>query len=211
MTERDPSTPATVFIATVILVVFGAEMYTGAWRNGNLLPGMGSIVPVLVFQKGEYWRLLTAMFLHGGVVHLVFNLIALWQLGRLYEMLFGTKRFVLVYFVTGIIASIASLLHMHPYSSSVGASGAVFGILGALIFSIRRSPRFRHERWARGVVQQLVFWIVVNIVIGFTIPQIDMAAHIGGLIAGLVLGATLPQKQPPIPPSEAVIDVRALD
>ncbi|HEX6641564.1 MAG TPA: rhomboid family intramembrane serine protease, partial [Thermoanaerobaculia bacterium] len=81
---------------------------------------------------------------------------------------------------------------------------------GAFIFSIRRSPRWRNERWARGVVQQLMFWMIANIVIGFMIPQIDMAAHIGGLVTGLILGATLSQKKPPVPPSQAVIDVSAL-
>jgi rhomboid protease GluP len=214
MNHRHPSSPATLLLMGAILVGFGIEIYTGAWRDWRTLAELGAIVQPYVIHDGEYWRLLTAMFLHGDgtirgdLLHLGMNLYALWQLGRLYEMMFGTRRFVLIYFVSGIAASITSLLH--DAGASVGASGAIFGILGAFIFSIRRSPRWRNERWARSVVQQLMFWMIANIVIGFMIPQIDMAAHIGGLVTGLILGATLPQKEPPLPPSQAVIDVSAL-
>ena len=120
----------------------------------------------------------------------------LWQLGR-FTRSCSERRFLAIYFVTGIGASLTSLLRfllMHTDGASVGASGAIFGILGALIFSIRRSPRWQNERWARSVVQQLMFWIVVNIVIGYYVPQIDKAAHIGGLLAGVLLGATLPAR-----------------
>ncbi len=210
MSERPASAPATLLLFIAIVIGFGLEIATGALQNPFTLARLGAIVPSLVLREDQYWRLLTAMFLHGGVLHLVVNLFALWQLGRLYEMMFGTRRFVMIYFITGLAASITSLLRfvlLEQGGSSVGASGAIFGVLGAFIFSIRRSPRWRHERWARGIVQQLLFWIVVNIAIGFTVPQIDIAAHIGGLVTGLLLGATLPQKEPPLPPSQAVIDV----
>jgi rhomboid protease GluP len=216
MSRRPPATPATFLIIIAILIGFGIEVLTGAWLNFERLANLGAIVPWLVIRDGQYWRLLSAMFLHGDgsltgdLLHLGMNLFALWQLGRLYEMLFGTRRFVLIYFVTGLVASITTLVRftlLHQAGASVGASGAIFGILGALIFSIRRSPRFRHERWARSVVQQLTFWIFANVVIGFAVPQIDLAAHLGGLAAGLLLGATLPQNEPPLPPSQAIIDV----
>lgn len=206
MTQR---APATLVLFIAIVIGFGVEIVTGAWKNDAILAHLGAIVPYYVNDGGQYWRLLSAMFLHGGVVHLVVNLWALWQLGRLYEIMFGTKRFLSIYFVTGIVASITSLVRLTLIGggSSVGASGAIFGVLGAFIFSIRRSPRWKNDRWARSIVQQLMFWIVVNIAIGFTVPQIDMAAHIGGVLTGLLLGATLPQKEPPLPPSQAVIDV----
>ena len=216
MTGRRPPT-ATYLIFGAILLGFVIEIATGAWRDFVKLAYLGAIVPSLIIDHGQFWRLLTAMFLHGDgtiqgtLIHLGVNLWALWQLGRLYEMMFGTRRFVLIYFVSGIAASITSLLRyvlLHQEGSSVGASGAIFGILGAFIFSIRRSPRWRNERWAKSIVQQLLFWIVLNILIGLRIPQIDMAAHMGGLVAGLLLGALLPQREPPLPPSQAVIDVK---
>jgi rhomboid protease GluP len=213
MTDR---APATLLIFIAIVIGFGIEIATGAWVNPGALAQLGAIVPTLVIGDGEYWRLLSAMFLHGdgtargGLLHAGLNLYVLWQLGRLYEIMFGTRRFLLIYFVTGVAASLTTLLRFllsHSDGASVGASGAIFGIMGALIVSIRRSPRWKNERWARSIVQQLMFWIVVNIAIGLTVPQIDMAAHAGGFLAGLLLGATLPQREPPIPPSQAVIDV----
>ena len=215
MNERR-NVPATIILVVAILIGFAIEVLTGAWTDFIKLARLGAIVPTLVIDDGEYWRLLSAMFLHGDgtvrgtLLHLGFNLLALWQLGRLYEMMFGTPRFVLIYFTSGLAASLTSLLHfvmLNKENASVGASGAIFGILGAFIFSIRRSPRWRSNRWARSIVQQLMFWIVANIVIGFTVPQIDMAAHFGGLATGLLLGAMLPHREPPVPPSEAVIDV----
>jgi rhomboid protease GluP len=211
MAGRKPSTPATWALTVGILLGFAIEIVTGAWKNGEQLARLGAIVSEWVIRDGQYWRLVSAMFLHGDgtvrgdLLHLGVNLWALWQLGRLYEIMFGTRRFVLIYFATGIAASITSLLH--NAGASVGASGAIFGILGALVSSIRRSPRFRHERWAKGVIQQLVFWIIVNIAIGMSFPQIDMAAHLGGLVAGLLLGALLPQHDPPPPPAQVTIDV----
>lgn len=213
MTDR---APATLLIFIAIVLGFGFEIATGAWNEPALLAEQGAIVPELVIGKGEYWRLLSAMFLHGdgtargGLLHVGMNLYVLWQLGRLFEIMFGSRRFLVVYFVTGIAASLTTLLRfllLDTNGASVGASGAIFGIMGALIISIRRSARWKNERWARSIVQQLMFWIVVNVVIGFTVPQIDLAAHFGGFVTGLLLGAILPLREPPIPPSQAVIDV----
>lgn len=214
MILRSRQTPATFFLFVAILIGFGIEVVTGAWLDGERLADLGAIVPALVFGEGEYWRLLTAMFLHGDgtvggdALHLVMNLLALWQLGSLYELMFGTKRFLLVYFVSGLIASTASAFHLPDYGASVGASGAIFGILGAFVFSVFRSPRWRHERAARGIVNQVIFWAAANIIIGMRIPQIDMTAHIGGLVTGLLLGF-LPHRPPPPPrPGDVVVDVR---
>jgi rhomboid protease GluP len=208
--------PATLLLFIAIVIGFGAEIATGAWKDPYVLAKLGAIVPSYVLGEGQYWRLVSAMFLHGdgtvrgSLLHVGLNLYVLWQLGRLYEIMFGTRRFLLIYFATGIAASLTTLLRfflLQIDGSSVGASGAIFGIVGALIVSIRRSPRWKNERWTRGVVRQLMFWIAVNIVIGFTVPKIDLAAHAGGFLAGLLLSATLPQREPPLPPSQAVIDV----
>lgn len=209
-------TPGTNFIFAAILLGLVIEVMTGAWLNGARLAQLGAIVPEYI-REGEYWRLLTAMFLHGDgtvvglALHLGMNLLALFQLGSLYEIMFGTRRFVLIYFVAGLAASITSALRLDPWGASVGASGAIFGILGAFVFSVLRSPRWRHERAAKNLVAQCVFWILANIAIGARIPQIDNAAHIGGLVAGLLLGAVLPQKVPPPRPSQATIEVHPYD
>jgi rhomboid protease GluP len=203
-------TPATMILIIVILIAFAFEVVTGMWTNPYRLAMYGSIVPPLI-SEGQYWRLLTAMFLHGDgtpkgtLIHLAVNLMSLYNIGRIYEVLFGSRRFTLIYFVTGIAASITSWMHIT--GSSAGASGAIFGVLGALVSSIQRSPRFRDDRNAKSIVRQCVFWIIVNIVIGFSIPGIDNAAHLGGLAMGLILGWVLPHRVPPAAPGAMVIDV----
>jgi len=194
--------PITKTLLIMIAVVFGFEVLTHAYASDEAMVAMGAIVPGLV-QRGELWRLITSMFLHGGWLHWLANSWALYQLGTLYEVLFGSKRFALIYFSTGIIAGVASSMYNH--GPAVGASGAVFGIMGAFIFSIIRSPLYRHQPWTRSLIAQLVFWIVVNLAIGY-LPFIDNVAHIGGLVSGLLLGL-IPHRIPPPPPSESVIDV----
>jgi rhomboid protease GluP len=200
-------TPATAALLVSIGVVFIAQLFIG-----DTLIAYGANTPMRwLLEHGQYWRLLTSMFLHGDgsipgtVLHFALNIYALLQLGTLYEIMFGTRRFVLIYFASGLIASIASSLHIDGIS--VGASGAVFGILGALVSSIRRSPKYKDDRRAKNIAGQCVFWIIANIVLGFQIPQIDNAAHIGGLIAGILIGALLPYREPPPPPSAAIVDV----
>jgi rhomboid protease GluP len=195
--------PVTMALLIIIAIVFAFEVLTRAYDSDATMIAMGAIVPGLV-QRGELWRLITSMFLHGGWLHWAANSWALYQLGTLYEVLFGWKRFTLIYFVTGIIAGLASSMYNH--GPAVGASGAIFGILGAFIFSIRRSPVYRHQPWTRSLIGQLVFWIVVNIIIGYSLPFIDNVAHIGGLVSGLLLGL-IPHRVPPPPPRESVIDV----
>ncbi len=196
--------PGTAAILAVITVVFVFEWTTGALWNDEKLVAMGAIVPGLL-DRHEYWRIIAAMFLHGNVLHWAANCWALYQLGMLFEVMFGSWRFLMTYFVTGACASIASSLFTH--GASVGASGAILGILGAFIFSIRRSPQWRHEPWTRGLIAQLVFWAVLNIILGFSVEFIDNVAHIAGLVSGLMLGF-IPHRVPPPPPSRSVIDVR---
>lgn len=201
---RRRATPATGILIALILVAFGIESL-----GIPLRPFFANYGP-LVWDYHQYWRLLTALFLHAGLLHLVVNLISLYQLGRLYELMFGTRRFVLIYFVAGLLASVASAWWTN--APSVGASGAIFGVMGALIFSIRRSARFRNDPIARSILAQGVFLIAANLILTWTIPQIDKAGHVGGLIAGLLLGALLPQPaEPPLPPAQVVIDVRPQD
>ena len=214
MTRHVRRTPATNTLLAVILIVFGIEWW---WSSSHEIPlaYYGAVIGDLIVHEHEYWRLITAIFLHAGPLHLLVNLIALFQLGKLYEIMFGTRRFLLVYFTAGLGGTIASAIH--NAGASVGASGAIFGILGAFIFSVRRSPLWRHNRAARSLVAQCVFWMIANLIIGFTIPrmenapQIDNAAHLGGLAAGLLLGLFLPQRTPPPPPARVIVDVQPYD
>ena len=200
----------TVFIILINILAFLYELSLGPALEGfvgefgvtpsHVLSWPGSDLTIAAVAL----PFLTSMFLHGGWLHWFLNSWALYQLGTLYETLFGSGRFALIYFVSGICASIASSMYEH--GPAVGASGAIFGVLGAFIFSIYRSPRYRGQPWTRSLIAQLVFWIGLNLVIGFSIPHIDNVAHIGGLITGLLLGF-LPHREPPLPPADSVIDV----
>lgn len=204
MSFRLSRSPVTAALLAIITLVFIFEWMTGALWDIDKLIEMGAIVPGML-QRGEYWRIVAAMFLHANVLHWAANSWALYQLGALYEAMFGTRRFLLVYFVTGACASIASSLKVTE--ASVGASGAILGILGAFIFSIRRSPQWRHEPWTKGLVSQLMFWAGINLAIGFYASEyIDNVAHVTGLVSGLLLGL-LPHRVPPPPPTRDVIDV----
>jgi len=204
--------PLTMALLVIITLIWLYEASIHAPDSDVMLARLGAILPGML-QRHEYWRLVAAMFLHASWLHWLVNSWALYQLGTLFEIFFGTRRFAVVYFVSGIVASAASSLRGHE---GVGASGAIFGILGALVISVWRSPRYRHQPWTRGLIRQLVFWIAVNIVIGFSVNEvmtqvhrpeyIDNTAHIAGLIAGLILGF-LPHREPPPPPAESVIDV----
>src|SRR5260370_19646175 len=139
---------ATFALLALITIVFALEQVMGE----ETLFMLGAIMP---FRYGEYWRYVTGMFLHDGWLHWGSNAWALYQLGTLYETLFGARRFAFIYFVSGICASLASSLSRH---TSVGASGAIFGILGAFIFSILRSPPYLHQPCALGLARQPVVW-----------------------------------------------------
>jgi membrane associated rhomboid family serine protease len=140
-------------------------------------------------QDGEYWRLVTPVFVHGSLLHLGFNMYALWIIGPTVETLYGSPRFLLIYVVCAAAGSAAS----YVFSSaqySVGASGAVFGLFGVLLVADRvHKPAL--TRNARNLTMQIGGLIAINLVIGFTIPGIDNAAHIGGLLAGAWLGWVL--------------------
>lgn len=206
---RLKDSPVTTAILAIITVVFLAEVFRGAMKDNDVLVGMGAIIHGTIAHH-EYWRLLAAMFLHGGWVHWLVNSWALYQLGSLYEAMFGKVRFLVIYFVTGLCASVASAMNLAVGGASVGASGAIFGILGAFIFSIRRS-QWRHEPWTRGLTRQLVFWGLLNLAAGASFAFIDNTAHVAGLLSGLLLGLVLPHRLPPPPPTRQIIDVQPYD
>ena len=138
----------------------------------------------------ESWRLLTSVFVHFGLLHLTFNMVALYAVGRLTERLYGNLRFLVLYLFAGLTGSIASVL-AHPTINSAGASGAIFGVAGGLlIFVLRFRKELPAAIAARNRSAMWVF-ILVNLLDGFTHRGIDNADHLGGLAGGLLIGALL--------------------
>ncbi|HEY8021621.1 MAG TPA: rhomboid family intramembrane serine protease [Thermoanaerobaculia bacterium] len=202
-------TPATAFLLAAIAGGFLLEMWAGGTTDVQVSMRLGANQAAAVWQ-GQWWRLLASMFLHDGILHLAFNGWALYQLGSLFEIWLGSSRLLATYFASGIAGSLASVL-WNTYGGgelnrpSVGASGAIFGLLGALIaFLLRR--RSRLTPLAKSLLGQLLFWAGINLVLGITFPLIDNAAHMGGLVAGLAAGLLLrdqserqPRPAPAIP------------
>jgi membrane associated rhomboid family serine protease len=134
---------------------------------------------------GQYWRLVSSMFLHAGIFHIAFNAYALWIFGSIIEQELGWFRLLLIYVVTGLFASAASYAFGPPFTPAVGASGAIFGLFGAFIaYNYRR----RHLALAAARLRSAIVLIAINAFIAFSVPGIDWRAHAGGLAAGLVAG-----------------------
>ena len=144
---------------------------------------------------GEWWRLLTCCFVHGSLMHIAFNMFSLWNVGSLAESLYGHWTFAVVYILAGVGGSLASLF-WNPRVLSVGASGAIFGIVGALIASFCLGEFSFPRRAMTGTTTSLVVFGVFSLLYGATTPGIDNAAHVGGLVTGLVLGALIAKAAP---------------
>lgn len=175
----------TYVLISLNLILFLLMTLAGGSTKTSVLIQFGAKVNVLILQ-GEVWRFVTSMFLHIGFLHLVFNLYALWALGPITEDLIGRPRYFMIYILSGISGSIASFLFTDALSA--GASGAIFGLLGALVSHTRKSPGL----WKSGFGKNLIIIILINLSLGFFQPGIDIYAHIGGLICGLILGRLFP-------------------
>jgi len=156
---------------------------------GGTLVHWGANVGALTFS-GEWWRLLTNIFEHGGLLHIAFNMWCLWNLGELCESLYGRWTFAAIYLICGLGASVASAA-WHPYVPSVGASGAIFGLAGALIAAFKLGEFSVPRSALSGTLRSLGAFVVYNLIFGAVIPGIDNTAHIGGLVTGLIVGALI--------------------
>ena len=156
---------------------FGPLMYTGQWWTG------------------QWWRLVTAMFLHAGLLHIGMNMWCLVDLGPAVESLFGSAKFLVIYLVTGVVGFLLSLW-WSPYGVSIGASGAVLGLVGVLI-----GASFHHGGLGKAYRGQLWRWVMYIFVFGLFF-SVDNAAHAGGLLSGLVLGYAIPEGEPETRASE---------
>jgi rhomboid protease GluP len=158
---------------------------SGFYLANLLLPGLEEHLYLnrfLVFNLGEYWRLLTVALTHGGFMHLFFNMYALLILGNTLEGAIGQKKFLAIFVISQLGASLTSIYFGAFNVVSVGASGAIFGLFGAMIVI---SKRFGLE------TKQTYVIIGINFAIGFIFPGIDWRAHLGGLIAGFISATVL--------------------
>ena len=196
---------ATYFLITLNVVIFGLMTLAGGSTNQEVLLEFGASYGPL-FRHGEYWRLVMPMFLHIGVLHLLINMYALYLLGRILEHVYGYGRFALLYVGSGMFSSYLSMA-VGPHIAA-GASGAIFGIAGAMLvagFLHRASiPRRLRRVFGGGIL----LMVVANLAFGAIVPGIDNWGHVGGLFGGMVLGglirppdlATQPAEEAPSQP-----------
>jgi len=186
------SAPAVLVLILLNAVTFLFEISFGDLNDSEVLHRVGALEPYAVVVQGEYWRLFTALFLHGGFTHLLFNIFALYILGPPLERSIGTMRFVVCYLISGLASSAGvvglTMLGFVQVSQLVGASGCIMGIVGALAGFL---VRHRHAPQAKQRLGNIVLIIVIQVAFDLSTPQVSMAAHLCGLIAGFFLGLVL--------------------
>ena len=162
--------------AYILTAILSKNIYTS---DINVLIFLGAKVNSLILN-GEYYRLITCMFLHGGIIHLGLNMYALYAIGPLIEKIFGRKKYLAIYFISGILSSLLSFIM--STSVSIGASGAIFGLLGAsLVFSVKMKNKI-----GKDFMVNIITVIGINLFIGFSMPNVDNYGHLGGLIGGII-------------------------
>lgn len=189
---RSPHARVTLALVLANVLVFLASASSSgslfAIDRATLLRFGGNLAPLV--SDGETWRLLASTFLHGGLLHIAFNMYALYQAGQLVERLFGSFAYALIYFAAGLLASVASIWWQQQ-TLSVGASGAVFGVYGALLAYLALQRGSIPMAVFRDIRSSTLLFVAYALVAGFTLPGIDNAAHLGGLAAGFVAGLGL--------------------
>lgn len=170
-----------IIMAICIVLFIMMEVFSGGSTNSLTLLKYGANLDVLV-KEGEYYRLFTCMFLHIGIMHLACNMYSLYVVGREVESLFGKIKYIIIYVLSGIFGSIMSIAFTHN-TISASASGAIFGLLGALLYFGIHYRTYLGDAIKRSVIPI----IVINLLIGFFSEGIDLAAHIGGLVGGVLV------------------------
>ncbi|MSO19912.1 MAG: rhomboid family intramembrane serine protease [Acidobacteria bacterium] len=189
-----------LFLLTLMAAM---RVMEGEFSLGSLFGGIDGLTLVQYGAKfgpliadGEWWRLVTPIFLHGGAIHLAMNSWVLYDLGPSVEGLYGRQKFLVMYVLCGIGGALGSFL-WSPLSVSIGASGAIFGLIGVMI------GRSYQYRGSGGSLDRSIFvrWAVYMLLFGIIIPGIDNAAHVGGLVVGLALGYVVADMPPAESPS----------
>jgi rhomboid protease GluP len=197
-TLRVGSATLTRALVIINVMVFVAMLLTGASLLGG--PSMGQLMAwganfAPYTFGGQWWRLLTYNFIHIGLLHIGFNMWCLWDLGELAESLYGTPTFGAVYMISGVAGGLMSA-GWHPGPPSAGASGAIFGLAGALIASYYLGEFSMPKPVIQAHLRSLIFFVVFNVVWGAAAGGVDNSAHFGGLVAGAVCGALIARIAP---------------
>ena len=190
MKEYKIKAPCTVLLAAANVIVFFVLTFQGMTEDGRFLLEHGAMYVPLVTEQGEFYRLFTSIFLHFGFEHLMGNMVMLVLIGWNLEIEIGKIKFIIIYILSGLGGSALSAwceMQTGDYAVSAGASGAIFGIVGALLYIAIRNKGRIGDITGRG----LVFMVALSLYYGFTSSGVDNMAHIGGLVLGFLLSVLL--------------------
>ncbi len=183
--HRKPAYVNGALIAVNILYYFWLELH-GSTENAGYMVAHGAMYVPLIVEKKEYYRLLTSVFMHFGISHLVNNMIIQLVLGDNLERVLGKIKYLVFYLLCGVGANVFSMIvsiNDYEWAVSAGASGAIFGVIGGLLYVVIRNRGQLEDLSTR----QLVLFVVCSLYFGFSSTGIDNAAHIGGLVLGFLL------------------------
>ncbi|CAK8053653.1 rhomboid family intramembrane serine protease [Eupransor demetentiae] len=189
MEKKNKIAPVTTILVILISLIYLAEFYMtqNHTTDGLLLIDFGAKYGPLVIQHGEYWRLVTAIFLHVSWMHVITNMVTLWFIGALAESYFGTWRYLLLFFIGGIGGNVASCLFA-PDVVAVGSSTAIFAIFGGLLVY---TMAFSNQQGVMAQGQILAAFVILNLVVSFTSQDVDLWGHLGGLLTGTLLAIVI--------------------
>ena len=188
-----PRTWVTYALLSVNIVIWCAMIFMGA----DVLKPIPDILfqwggnTAFAVQHGQWWRLLSASFLHAGIVHLVVNMFGLAVIGMTLERLFGHRLYLSIYLFSGVMGSALSMHFSAQTAVSVGASGAIFGVAGALLVAVFKNRKTLPQMFSKQTLSGMGFFVIYSLVQGFGRVGIDNAAHVGGLLAGCLMAALL--------------------
>ncbi|MCF2683413.1 rhomboid family intramembrane serine protease [Faecalicatena contorta] len=194
MKKNKIKAPCTVALITVNVIVFLFLSFRGMTEDGMFLLEHGAMYVPYMIEKGEYYRIFTSMFLHFGFDHLLNNMVILAAIGWNLEYEIGQLKFVILYLFSGLGGNLLSAywdIRVGDYAISAGASGAIFGVIGALLYIAIRNRGRIGDISGKG----LVFMIILSLYYGYSSGGVDNMAHIGGLIAGFLLSVFLYRKK----------------
>ena len=183
-------TPATAVLIVINLVVFFLAELFGSSQNTAHMLRIGAMYEPLIIEDGEWYRLVTCMFLHFGMAHLLNNMLVLLVLGTRLEPVLGRTRLILIYLAGGLGGNLVSFglaVRSGDYHVSAGASGAVFALMGAVLYVLLRS----HGHVQDLNTKQVLIMAGLSLYLGFASTGVDNAAHVGGLVCGFILTALL--------------------
>ena len=182
--------PVTAGLILLNILVFLIVEFTGSSQNTMHMLDCGAAYTPMIIQGGEYYRLFTCMFLHFGIYHIANNMLVLFVLGQRLEPVVGKIKFILIYLLGGLGGNIFSFItemKSADYAVSAGASGAVFAVMGAMLYVVIRN----HGRIQDISVRQMMIMAGFSLYFGFTSTGVDNAAHVGGMVCGFILAAVL--------------------